>query len=317
MGRTTKTWGELPNLFKTAAGCDILRSADEQLKCLKDISASDLLSAQITAQNNLEVEFKWFIDLFMPWTPTIGTGIINEQPIFAIQNGEYIRDIPIIAGTNYNEGILFVYTAFSTALSKLEFEGFIALVFDNAEDAEAVLEYYEGFNVTNSSDYRPLLSVIATDSLFRCATHNISNVIALDKKNKALNYLYHFNAISTNIAKVGFPNDPECWSKVCHGLELGYVFEPDLAPVNSSYTDEEWELAQTMGYYWSSIAKNKKPGNGNPKKPIEWNAFGGGDKQNDIVFNLASVNGGVRMDVNGDLKVCEFWDTLNYNWIPN
>lgn len=313
--RTTKTWGELPNLFKTEAGCNIARSAEEQLKCLRDISATDLLAAQLVAETNNAIELKWFIDLFMPWTPTVGTGIINEQPIFAIQNGDYLKDIPIVAGTNANEGVLFVWKAFPTALSKVDYEAFMALVFDSPQDAETVLEYYKDYNVTNSSDYRPLLSTIATDSLFRCATHNISNVIALDKKNKALNYLYHFDAISS-FANVGFPDDPECWNKVCHGLELCYVFEPDLAPVNGSYTDEEHQLAQTMGYYWSSIAKNKSPGKGNPNKPIEWLSFDGGSKQNNIVFNLDSVNGGVRMNVNGDTDICEFWDTLSYNWIP-
>jgi len=60
----------------------------------------------------------------------------------------------------------------------------------------------------------------------------------------------------------------------------------------------------------------KQPGNGNPKSPVDWKAFGGGATENNIVFNLENVNGGVKMDVNADLQVCEFWDSLNYNWIP-
>ena len=73
--RTTKTWGKLPDLFKSYAGCDIFRNGDEQLKCLRDISAEDLLDAQNKAETQIAVEYKWFIDLFMPWTPTVGTGI--------------------------------------------------------------------------------------------------------------------------------------------------------------------------------------------------------------------------------------------------
>ena len=82
--RTTKTWGELPNLFKSYAGCDILRSADEQLKCLRDISAEDILDAQNKAESAIAVEYKWFIDLFMPWTPTVGTGIFIYIYILSI-----------------------------------------------------------------------------------------------------------------------------------------------------------------------------------------------------------------------------------------
>ena len=65
--RTTETWGELPTMFKSYAGCDILRSSEEQLKCLRNIGMEDLLSAQLKAQSDLAVEYKWFIDLFMPW----------------------------------------------------------------------------------------------------------------------------------------------------------------------------------------------------------------------------------------------------------
>lgn len=241
---------------------------------------------------------------------------MNDQPIFAIQKGNYLKDIPIIAGTNANEGNLFVWEAFPTALSKLDFEGFMAICFDNVQDAEAVLRYYKDYNVTNTSDYRPLLSQITTDGLFRCATHNISNVIAEDKTNSALNYMYHFNHISS-FNQVAFPNDAECWDAVCHGIELAYVFEPDLTIVNSSYTSEEWYLAQTIGYYWSSMAKYKNPGSGNPASPVKWLSFNEGSTQNDILLNVKSVDGGVRMAADYDLNVCNFWDTLSYNWVPN
>ena len=82
--RTTKTWGELPNLFKTYAGCDILRTKEEQLKCLRDISAEDLLQAQNKAESELAVEYKWFIDLFMPWTPTVGTGLKFKSTLISL-----------------------------------------------------------------------------------------------------------------------------------------------------------------------------------------------------------------------------------------
>ena len=42
----------------------------------------------------------------------------------------------------------------------------MAICFDNIDDAEAVEKYYSSYNVTNTSDYRPLLSQITTDGLF-------------------------------------------------------------------------------------------------------------------------------------------------------
>ena len=243
-------------------------------------------------------------------------GVLKDQPIFAFQEGKYLKDIPIIAGVVKNEGNLFVWSAFPDPLSKDEFEGFIAICFDNVHDAEKVLEYYSSYNVTNQSDYRPLLSIIATDSLFRCATHNVSNAVALDTQNKALNYMYHFNHIAS-FDQVAYPHDSECWNAVCHGSELPFIFEPNLSPVNSSYTAPEWQLAQTMGFYWSNLAKYKVPGNGNPNRKVEWVMFGGGDTQNEMIFNVNNTNNGVRIEDDYDVTICDFWDSLSYNWIPN
>ena len=131
-----------------------------------------------------------------------------------------------------------------------------------------------------------------------------------------MNYEYHFNHISS-FNKIAYPNDNECWNAVCHGVELAYVFEPDLTIVNGSYTTQEWQLAQTMGYYWSSLAKYKNPGSGNPLNPVRWTSFTNNSTQNDMIFNVQNVSNGVRMAQNYDLTICNFWDTLNYNWIPN
>eukprot|EP01083_Nonionella_stella_P098479 276976_1 len=312
--RTTRTWGKLPDLLKHYAGCSVLRHPNEQRTCMRELSADDLLLAQNRAEREVAVEWKWLVDLFMPWTPTIGTGVIHEQPIFAMQKGKYLKHVPIIAGVNRDEGTYFVWEAFPDAMDKDEYEGFIVAIFDDVDDSAAVLQYYSTYNVTNTSDYRPLLAIIATDAMFKCATRNISNVIALDESNKALNYMYHFTHVSS-FNDAAWPADPECWDKVCHGLELPYIFEPDLAPVNRSYTAEEWQLARTMGMYWSSFAKYKMPGNGNPKRPVEWLPFGE-TQQEEIILNVQSVNGGVRMERNYDVTVCDFWDTLSYNWIP-
>lgn len=241
-----------------------------------------------------------------------GTGVINEQPIFAMQESKNYLHVPILMGTNRNEGTLFIWEAFSSPLTKLEYELFLPLAFDNLNDAKLVLEYYSSYNVSNQSDYRPLVAQITTDGLFRCPDRNVSNAIASASDSSAV-YMYHFNHVSSFSSKE-YPNDSECWNVVCHASEIAYVFQPDLIIAGGNYTQEEWQLAKTFGYYWSSMASDGHiPGDGNPNSNVEWLAFG--SKQNTMMLNTES-DGGVQIETFYDSEVCGFWDTMQYNWIP-
>lgn len=53
-------------------------------------------------------------------SPTAGTNLIPEQPLFAFQNGR-MADIPMILGVVQNEGTLFVHEAFSKKMGRLEY----------------------------------------------------------------------------------------------------------------------------------------------------------------------------------------------------
>lgn len=71
-------------------------------------------------------------------------------------------------------------------------------------------------------DYRPVMSRIIDDYLFRCPTWHLANAISRNrlyrgKKNNV--YVYQFSH-STHI-----PGYKECWGKSCHTAELPYVFQ--------------------------------------------------------------------------------------------
>lgn len=58
---------------------------------------------------------------FVPFTPTVGTALLPEPPLEAWAAGR-ARDIPIIAGTVQQEGVLFVYSAFAKPVSKTAYD---------------------------------------------------------------------------------------------------------------------------------------------------------------------------------------------------
>jgi len=81
-------------------------------------------------------------------------------------------------------------------------------------------------------DYRPVMSRIIDDYLFRCPAwhlaHSVSrNRIEKGKKNNV--YVYQFSH-STHI-----PGFPECWGKACHTAELPYVFQA-MDIIRSNYS---------------------------------------------------------------------------------
>ncbi|OEU10846.1 putative carboxylesterase [Fragilariopsis cylindrus CCMP1102] len=83
-----------------------------------------------------------------------------------------------------------------------------------------------------SLDYRPVMSRIITDYLFRCPSwmyaHQLNNRNN-NQDNRNNVYVYRFSQ-PTHI-----PGFPECWGKSCHTAELPYVFE-SMDIIRSDYS---------------------------------------------------------------------------------
>jgi hypothetical protein len=81
-------------------------------------------------------------------------------------------------------------------------------------------------------DYRPVMSRIIDDYLFRCPSwhyaHTISSLRRKHRKEKNV-YVYRFSQ-PTHI-----PGYKECWGKSCHTSELAYVFQA-MSVIRSDYS---------------------------------------------------------------------------------
>ena len=78
---------------------------------MRNRTLTEIYNAQRKAESDVAAEAGHWFDLFVPWTPTMGTDEYPEQAFQTMQKGNFI-DIPYITGLNKNEGILFVYGAF-------------------------------------------------------------------------------------------------------------------------------------------------------------------------------------------------------------
>eukprot|EP01083_Nonionella_stella_P207532 753820_1 len=173
--RDTTTWGLLPKLYFDKVGCpyDIFITKDpgELWKCLRNRTINEILFAQTECEAAVKVELDHEMDLFMPWTPTVGTDLFAQQPIRSLAQGK-IRDIPFMIGTVKNEGKMFIYEAYPNGINSREqvMEIFTFLI--GPDNAIKVREHYPYPN--NVSDYRDYVSLVATDGLFKCPTRNIT-----------------------------------------------------------------------------------------------------------------------------------------------
>ena len=73
-------------------------------------------------------------------------------------------------------------------------------------------------------DYRPVMSQIIDDYLFRCPSLHFADLVESDQV-----YVYRFSQ-PTHI-----PGYKECWGKSCHTAELPYVFE-SMDVIRSNYS---------------------------------------------------------------------------------
>ncbi|KAL3929594.1 MAG: hypothetical protein SGBAC_012138 [Bacillariaceae sp.] len=82
-------------------------------------------------------------------------------------------------------------------------------------------------------DYRPVMSRIINDYLFRCSSWHYAHLISKDRVYKRKNnnnvYVYRFSQ-PTHV-----PGYKECWGKACHTAELPYVFAA-IDVIRSNYS---------------------------------------------------------------------------------
>ena len=127
-----------------------------------------------------------------------GTFTISDQVLRLWQqqgNGAGVAAAhPVVMGTNADEGTIFVYGVFSSPLLKmLEADAILTLVYGVSNLGKIKKQY----PLPKSGDLRPHLSVVVTDSLFRCPMR----AAALTRRGSAgaaaanAAYQYHFDQV--------------------------------------------------------------------------------------------------------------------------
>jgi len=288
MARATQESG----YFYGYVGCKVGDSA-----CLRAKSANDIVAAQVLTAKKITLTHP--LEVFIPFTPVhYPHGPIPIQPMEAFEQGLY-KKVPMMFGSVYQDGLLFIYRAAPNPVTDLQYVGVISLMF--VEDAPKVLVRYPPSPIVG--DKRPLLSDITTQWVFGCSNRYFLSQILYDNPNPI--YFYVFNH---SLSWKGWgPLYPYCEGKVCHGAELPYLFDPPLEGTGVQFNPAEVQMSANLRAMWTNFAKS-----GNPNKPVSvspaWLPFTNATKiRMDI---MAPTN---KLAANYQGSECDFWDTIGYH----
>ena len=155
-------------------------------------------------------------------------------------------DLPLLMGTNKNEGNVFMFTAYPQRMPKWVYKMVMFGFFRFA--APRVMKQYESLAMQQQKmpfpDYRLVLSVVLGDYLFRCPNQLFA---ALASASNTSVFLFEF-ALATKT-----PGYPCCDGLACHTSELPYVFE-QLDIISSSYSFDAF--SNSLMEYASSMSLN-------------------------------------------------------------
>jgi carboxylesterase type B len=276
--------------------------------CMRAASAADVVSAWGQAAGNvidfIIADLQHILDGFLQFTPVVDGVIVTAEPQEVIDSGNWAR-VPVLLGTNTNEGETFIYDAVDFPLPGFLINLALDVVFDPAASAQIT---QQPRYLTNVSDGRTPLSNVLTDYWFRCASMQFAKAaVAAGQPAWAYRFDHVFSA-SQIFPKFGLP--AICVTAVCHASELPFAFHMDVPSLNATFTPVEAALAATMVDYWAAFVKTGNPNNGtvSPGSMASF-PFPAWDPvaRTNLVLNDT-------LTVESSAPLCTLWDTLGYFW---
>ena len=254
-----------------------LKQAEENgVKYLRELGAVTIEEARCLTAEEIQKNTKGMGNF---WPVADGITIVDNQ--YEVFESGTFNDTPVLAGTNSNEGGLFV-------AQPVDIEGFKKMV--AAQYASAADEILKAYPHSTDEEATQSAKDLMRDSIFGWSTWAWAGLQARNGKNNA--YVYYFDH---RIA--GIPGGAN------HAAEIPYVFGnlESKGPMGGRpVTPEDRELHELVSAYWINFAKNGDPnGEGLP----EWPAFN--EKGNMVMY----IDGDIGAKVHPDLEKIMAFDS--------
>lgn len=242
----------------------------------------------------------------MQWAPVVDGSELAAQPLELFEKGLWNK-VPLLIGTNQDEGATFVYDGVDTWLPEALFPDVMDGIF--GRDGGNVTSFYR--TVSSSwHDLRDSLSYVLTDFWFKCASARFA--LLADSQGQP-SWSYRFQHVPS-FAKLFTQYLPKvCESRTCHAVEIPFIFN-NFANYSSVVSADEKVLSSRLLAFWSNFIAHGDPNTGSPVT-IPWPRFNGSARLN---LRAATPSFGVestKVDQPGAMHtpgVCEFYDEIGY-----
>jgi len=272
------------------------RDAKKQADCLRAKSPAELIAAE---QSSKLTSWLFGPQWLLVWTPALDQ--TNwPHPLFRGQPLDGSSTVPLLFGTNQDEGILFVQGILQAMKSKAINSVVYDLILADVFGTNAFRIKGSRYKCASSSDCTQALTNVLTDYDFSCANRYLG--VKASRNVSPAVYAYLFSQVSTfNF----WPGVTACEGKVCHGDELPYVFNtPSAVCQEDSFNSAELGLAKDMGSYWTSFDKDHPPASSSSGP---WSVFGPAKNYMSLKVNPENVPDPLRT-----VASCDLWDKLRY-----
>ncbi|MEF2071054.1 carboxylesterase/lipase family protein [Consotaella aegiceratis] len=271
----------------TKVGCPSDASA-EAAKCLRAVPVGKLLAAQETS------------------SAAIIDGKLLQEPITAALTAGDFAHVPVLNGSNHDEGTLiaaFMFEIFGKPLQAEDFAQALAMIgsfIPGYSYADAALPAIE--TAYDPADYKvPALAAaqVFTDSVIACPAFEADKALARHTPVYAYE-LADENAPSIVAPPVSFPYG------AAHFSELQYLFDMSAITIDDApaLTPAQKTLGHEMRAYWAAFAQSGDPGS---QALPEWPRFD--PAKGGPVMSL-TVAAPQSSDAFATTHRCKFWQTV-------
>ncbi len=226
--------------FATKAGCP-----DQSAACLRQLPVKVVLANQAPEQDTTVLDGK----------------VIPLSIDVALKTGKF-NAVPIMTGSNHDEGRLFVAVLFDLMGTPLSAQGYAAFVKQELPGiADKILEQYP---VSSFASPALALAALETDASFSCNTARAGTLAA------PFVHVFEYEFKDDNAPERFLPPVSFAYA-AAHASELQFLFDGLGHQPVKPLTSAEQKLAQTMVRYWTNFAKT---GNPNGYRVPEWQRIG-------------------------------------------
>lgn len=291
--------------YSQMVGCNHTQlSGDAFLECLRGLSTPEIMGPAILPMNFPSYgNFHPGVYPIMPWGATMDMSDagLYQLPIDAIRDGDWAK-VPIVAGTNNDEGTIFIPMMFiivpGTHLPIDDADLNIVLLHFFAANQTLVNTIYEHYPEYAYKSPADRGAKILRDFFFACSMRRATWAMSAQGSPA---FLYHLTYQGDWI-------DYKLFSDY-HSFDLQFVFDNEFPPVIHKYSERDQTLANTFGDFWSNFAWTGNP-NGNEyhkenrgNNPV-W-PFSNSTTMENLVMDVPAA-----VEEEYVAAQCEFWNTV-------